>query len=94
MRLCNLVLGEVSPLALHIRRQRVRHRQHVTAYPRACLVRGHVVVVVNHRDRTMEFITGTPLGLTQAAHNCKPASKICEKSVGCSGELQGSDYGN
>ena len=34
IRLCNLVLGEVSPLALHIRRKHVRRRQHVTAYPR------------------------------------------------------------
>ena len=34
IRLCNLVLGEVSPLAFHIRRKHVRRRQHVTAYPR------------------------------------------------------------
>ena len=32
--------------------------------------------------------------LTQAAHNCKPASKTCENSVCYSAELQGSDYGN
>ena len=32
--------------------------------------------------------------LTQAAQNCKPASKTCENSVCYSAELQGSDYGN
>ena len=45
---------------LHLRpilKEHVRHRQHITAYPRACLVRGHVIVVGSYRDQTMVYTT-------------------------------------
>ena len=67
--------------ASQLQRRHVRHRQHITAYPRACLLRGHVVVVRNYRnDRTCATLSSQTTCVTQAAPNCMLASKVHEKT--------------